>query len=157
MAVPIGTEDEAGGVEGMKALIDQYDGNLAAIARHLRVHRTSVLRVIQKYQELQEHLTQARHAVFDDIEHGIIIKAKGGDLIAQMFYLKTQGHIIGRPYNEKPTDGELERNAKNANAPVTLDEWRNRQISTRSKVAAMLEDFAVDAEATIVETESVDR
>lgn len=157
MAVPIGTEEEAGGFEGMKALIYQYDGNLSAIARHLRVHRTSVLRVIQKYSELEECLRDARITVFEDIEAGLVGKAKGGDLIAQMFYLKTQGHIIGRPYNEKPTDGELERNAKNANAPVTLDEWRNKQISTRSKVAAMLEDFAVDAEATVVETESVDR
>lgn len=157
MAVPIGTEDEAGGIEGMKALIDTYDGNLAAIGRHLRVHRTSVLRVIDKYPELQEHLKQARHAIFDDIEHSLIGKAKGGDLIAQMFYLKTQGHIIGRPYNEKPTESELDRNIRDANATTTLDEWKARQVSTRSKVVAMLEDFSVDAEATIVEREEVDR
>ena len=56
MAVSIGVEDEVGGVEGMKQLIDAFGGNLAAIARHLRVHRTSVLRVIQKYPELQEWL-----------------------------------------------------------------------------------------------------
>lgn len=157
MAVPIGTEDEAGGVEGMKALIDQYDGNLAAIAAFPRASYKCAAGDPEVSRATRAYLTQPRHAIFDDIEHGIINKAKGGDLIAQMFYLKTQGHIIQQQYNEKPTDGELERNAKNANTPVTLDEWRNRQISTRSQVSAMLEDFAVDAEATIVETESVDR
>ena len=145
MAVSIGVEDEVGGVEGMKQLIDAFGGNLAAIARHLRVHRTSVLRVIQKYPELQEWLMSARHETFDDIENAMITAARNGCAIRQMFYLKTQGHLIGRPYQERPTDDEL--NKKGNDGPVTLEEWKSKRIQTRGQVAAMLEDFTIDGEA----------
>lgn len=148
MAVPIGTEEEAGGVEGMKALIDAYDGNLAAIARHLRVHRTSVLRVIQRHPELQDHLESARHMVFDDIENELIRKAKAGDLIAIMFYLKCHGTRLGRPYHDRPTQEELRPQIE---APITFDEWKLKQEKARADVRAMLEDFSIDAEATRVE------
>ncbi len=152
MAVSIGVEEEAGGVEGMKRLIDMFGGNLAAIARHLNVHRTSVLRVVQKYPELEEWVKSAREETFDDVENALINAAKGGCAIRQIFYLKTQGHIIGRPYQEKPNDSEREQAAKNANAPVTLVEWKQKALTSRAKVDDTLEDFAsdVDGEATLV-------
>ncbi|MCB0109756.1 MAG: hypothetical protein KDE53_27730 [Caldilineaceae bacterium] len=149
MAVSIGVEEEAGGVEGLKLLIDANRGNLAAIARQLNVHRTSVLRVIQKYPELQEWLRSAREATFDDVENAMINAALNGCAIRQIFYLKTQGHLIGRPYQERPTQDEL--SDKGNNGPVTLEEWRQKRLTKRAEVTAMLEDFTIEGEAERVE------
>lgn len=148
MSVRVGTLEEAGGVEGMMSLIYEYRGNLAAIGRHLRVYRTSVLRAINNHPELVEALEDARKTTFDLVEDQLENKALAGDTIAMMFYLKCNGHRVGKPYNDRqqqePSGGDK------PNAQITVDEWQKKRIEQRSHVRAMLEDFAtVDGELAI--------
>jgi hypothetical protein len=148
MAINIGTLDEAGGVEGMRKLIYEYRGNLAAMGRFLQVHRTSVLRAIENYPELVEAMTDARRTTFELVEDQLESEALKGNMLAIMFYLKCNGQRMGKPYNDRQQQDE--GGGEKQSAPLTVDEWQKKRISQRAHVAAMLEDFStIDGEVAI--------
>lgn len=85
--------------EQIAKLLATKRGNVAAVARALRCSRTVVHERIVASAELAAIRDAAREATTDDIEQALEDKALGGDVTAQIFYLKTRGRKRG--YVEK--------------------------------------------------------
>jgi hypothetical protein len=74
-------------------------GNVAATARALGVHRTTIHRRIQKSPVLQAALEEARETMLDNAERQLYDEALDGNTAALIFFLKTQGKSRG--YTER--------------------------------------------------------
>ncbi len=83
----------------MAAAIVTFQGNLKAIARNFKVHRSSVQEFIGKSKELTQILKDAREGELDDAESSLYRAIINGEAWAVCFKLKTQGK--GRGYVER--------------------------------------------------------
>jgi hypothetical protein len=81
------------------AVMEKYNGNVAAIARHYGVSRGTVYNRINESIELAEALKDSRESIIDDAEAELYKQIKDGNTTALIFFLKTQGK--GRGYIER--------------------------------------------------------
>lgn len=86
-------------VSDIETVVDRYDGNIAAIARHFKVARQTVYNRIKDSTKLQSAIQDARESVLDDAESELYKQAKNGNTTALIFFLKTQGK--NRGYTER--------------------------------------------------------
>lgn len=82
-------------VDMVEPLIDQYKGNIAAIARHLGCNRGTVWNRIQESANLQKALKNARETMLDNAESQLYNKVLAGDVVSLIYFLKTQGKSRG--------------------------------------------------------------
>lgn len=82
-------------VADVQPLIEQYRGNVAAISRHLKVHRHTVQARIDESTTLQQELQDARESMIDHVESSLYSAALGGAPWAVQFFLRTQGYHRG--------------------------------------------------------------
>lgn len=133
-----------------EALIEKHRGNMAAIARELKVSRGTVANRINDDPALIEAMHQARLGAFDDVETALLDNALGErNVIAQIFYLKTQGSLLGRPYVEHK---EVHVGGNVANVQMTLDQWLEMQEKTSAQVEetmALFDDYDIELEAEL--------
>ncbi|HEU5013965.1 MAG TPA: hypothetical protein VFT66_15700 [Roseiflexaceae bacterium] len=81
-------------------LIEKYNGNLAAVARHCKVPRTTIYNHLQRSPELRQALQSARESMLDNAESKLYDAILNrNDTTALIFFLKTQGRTRG--YSEK--------------------------------------------------------
>lgn len=81
--------------EEMGLAILECRGNINKTAKYLGCGRTTLNEKIRDSEFLQEVVYEARSAVIDDLEETLYDKALGGDTIALIFALKTQGRDRG--------------------------------------------------------------
>jgi DNA transposition AAA+ family ATPase len=86
-------------VADVEPLVNEYKGNVAAIARKLGVSRSTVWAKVQDSAPLQKMLEDARETRIDNAESMLDKKILEGDTTALIFFLKTQGRRRG--YSEK--------------------------------------------------------
>ena len=70
-------------------------GNLAAVARDLRVARNAVVEFIEKHPEIQQVIDNIAESHIDEAERQLQRKIEGGSLPAITFFLKTKGRHRG--------------------------------------------------------------
>lgn len=78
-------------VSDIEPLVDKYKGNIAAIARHLGVSRATIHSRMNDSATLKAAIVDAREEMLDNAESELYKQATGGDTIALIFLLKTQG------------------------------------------------------------------
>jgi hypothetical protein len=77
-------------IERIIELIKIHHGNVAAVARACNRSWSAVKERIQKSPTATKALADAREATGDDVENALIKNALEGNVIAQIFYLKTR-------------------------------------------------------------------
>jgi hypothetical protein len=102
----------------------EFDGNMAAVGRKLRVSRQAVWAYVQERESLKEIQSEVKETFIDDIEGALYRGAKEGNTTAQIFILKTQGR--GRGYVERVentgADGQpIEVVVKHVERPAQTD------------------------------------
>ena len=86
-------------IDDVLNVMDKYNGNVAAIARHYGVSRGTVYNRINESVELADALKDSRESIIDDAEAELYKQIKAGNTTALIFFLKTQGK--GRGYVER--------------------------------------------------------
>lgn len=130
-------------VESIAPLIEHHRGNIAAIARQLKVARGTVWDRIKTSPELQAALVDARESMLDDAVTALNDKVLGGDTIALIFFLKTQGWRRGFA-ERKQLDvsvNEMEGHTANDNDVMTLAKWKEQQQKNIAQVAETMALF----------------
>jgi hypothetical protein len=97
----------------VEPLIGECRGNIAAIARKLRVSRGTVRNRIAESPKLQSALEDAREAFVDEVESALYDNALSGNVAAQIFIMKAHPAAKTRGWGERteianPTDSEGE-------------------------------------------------
>ena len=106
-------------VEKITPLVTRYNGNLAAIARHLGVSREAIYKVVRTSPTLQGALTEARETMDDMVESVLYKKVLEGSTPELLFYARTR--LRHRGYTEHTEVAA-------AMVGVTVDDWkRNAQ------------------------------
>lgn len=83
----------------VEAKLRKLNGNMAAVARALGVHRSTVKRFIDKRPSLQETMLDLREAMKDNAESALYSAVLAGHSWAVQFYLRTQAKERG--YSER--------------------------------------------------------
>lgn len=86
-------------VDTVEPLIEDMNGNIAAIARKLGVSRNTVYSRIAESATLQRKLKDARETMVDNAESALYRAVLDGNMTAIIFFLKTQGKDRG--YTER--------------------------------------------------------
>lgn len=86
-------------IDSIPVLIERHRGNVSAIARHLKLTRTTLLNNINADPELKQLLAEERERMLDNAEDKLGQAVSGGEAWAVCFTLKTQGK--GRGYVER--------------------------------------------------------
>jgi hypothetical protein len=86
-------------VADVEPLVDEYKGNLSAIARKLGVCRATVFNRVQESATLKKRVNDARQTMVDNAESALYKAMLEGNITALIFFLKTQGKDRG--YTEK--------------------------------------------------------
>jgi len=73
----------------------QANGLQAAAARSLGVSRTTISNYIEKYDEVSKAYDEANETTIDKVESKLLENVNAGNVIAQIFYLKTKGKHRG--------------------------------------------------------------
>lgn len=76
-------------------LIEQYKGNVAAIARKFGVARGTILNRCKESPTLMQALEDARETMLDNAESMLYNKVLEGSTVELLFFLKTQGRSRG--------------------------------------------------------------
>lgn len=76
-------------------MIDEFTGNLSMVARKLGVSRTTLYKFMEDKPTVKAALDEAREKMVDNVESKLYSKALGGDTVAMIFFLKTQGKKRG--------------------------------------------------------------
>ena len=105
-------------VKDIELLVEKYKGNIAAIARHCGVNRSTIHNRMKTSAKLTAAIYDAREAMIDNAESLLYKQMAEGNVTALIFFLKTQGK--GRGYVERQevtgADGnELQITIKHAN------------------------------------------
>ncbi|RLC33520.1 hypothetical protein DRH14_04740 [Candidatus Shapirobacteria bacterium] len=87
-------------------VVDEHNGNIAAIARSFGVTRTTVQRRVDESPKLTDALASARETMIDEAESQLYKNAKAGDNTAIIFFLKTQGKKRGYVERQEVTGAE---------------------------------------------------
>jgi len=88
--------------EAVAATLANLRGNVAAVAKHFGVHRSSVQELIDKRPSLRAVLRDAREGMIDNAESSLYAAVIKGEAWAVCFFFKTQGK--GRGYVERAQD-----------------------------------------------------
>ena len=96
--------------EQVIALIGEYKGNLAHVARSLRVSRPTLYKFVKSKPTVAEALQDARETMTDNVESALYTAALNGEAWAVCFYLKTQAKDRGYVERQEVTgaDGPIE-------------------------------------------------
>ena len=87
--------------------IEEYDGNIAAIARAFGLSRNTIyIYVKERFPDLWELVESKREEWLDDCEATLIKKAKKGDTTALIFIMKTQGKKRGYVERQEVTGAD---------------------------------------------------
>lgn len=108
-------------VAQIEKVVDRYDGNIAAIARHFKVTRQTIYNRIKESVTLQDAIQDAREATLDDAESELNKQWKSGNTTALIFFLKTQGKSRGYTERQELTGAE----GKELQGIVYITENRN--------------------------------
>lgn len=90
--------------ELVAAALVEYMGNISAVAKRFKVHRSSVQELIGKRPSLQRILADSRESMIDNAESALHSKVIAGEGWAVCFCLKTQGRSRGYDENETVRD-----------------------------------------------------
>ncbi len=134
-------------------LITEHRGNLASIARELGVSRSTVQDRVGRSQELQQALVDARESMIDDAITSLHNKVMGGDTVATIFFLKTQGWRRGFA-ERKQVDvnvSEMEGHTDTDDNVMTLEKWKIQQQKRIAQVEETMSFFEEEDDA--IETE----
>jgi hypothetical protein len=82
-------------IAAIEPLIDKTNGNIAAIARSLGFSRTAIYNCIAKHPALVQAIEDARQGMLDNVESSLYRAVLDGNVVAMIFYLKTQGKRRG--------------------------------------------------------------
>ncbi len=93
-------------VKRVAPLIDEYHGNISAIARKLAVSRNTLYSLINKTHSLKLALKEAREKMVDNVESTLYSKALDGDTACMIFFLKTQGKERGYVERQEVTGAD---------------------------------------------------
>ena len=86
-------------VAEVMALVEEKHGNVASIARYLKVGRGVIYNRINGSAQLRDALKSARETMLDNVESSLYSQALNGNTTAMIFFLKTQGRDRG--YQDK--------------------------------------------------------
>lgn len=78
----------------IKELREVY-GNVSAVARKLKVSRTTLYNFINKHQQIKDELADTREELVDIAESALFKNILAGDAASIFFFLKTQGKHRG--------------------------------------------------------------
>lgn len=92
-------------VADIEPLIQQERGNLASIARILKVSRGTIQNRVAESPTLQKLLEDARESMIDAAENVLYDKVLDGDTASLLFFLKTQGYKRGYKENRHEHSG----------------------------------------------------
>jgi hypothetical protein len=87
--------DKTALIEALKEL----DGNMAACARRFHCSRTTVWGYVNEDPELRDLVTELSESFCDEAEQTLFKAIRDGNVVATIFYLKTQGRARG--YSER--------------------------------------------------------
>ena len=75
--------------------IQQYRGNISAVARAFQVSRQAIYDYISNKPDLKQMIQDERESMLDDAESEIYKQIRKGNTTALIFFLKTQGKTRG--------------------------------------------------------------
>ena len=75
--------------------IQQYKGNISAMARAFQVSRQAIYDYISNKPDLKQMIQDERESMLDDAESEIYKQIRKGNTTALIFFLKTQGKQRG--------------------------------------------------------------
>ena len=75
--------------------IQQYRGNISAMARAFQVSRQAIYDYISNKPDLKQMIQDERESMLDDAESEIYKQIRKGNTTALIFFLKTQGKQRG--------------------------------------------------------------
>lgn len=87
-------------------MIDEFTGNLSMVARKLGVSRTTLYKFMEDKPTVKAALDEAREKMVDNVESKLYSKALGGDTVAMIFFLKTQGKRRGYVERQEVTGAD---------------------------------------------------
>lgn len=108
-------------VEDVLPLVEEYEGNLSAIARELNVGRSTVQRRVNESKKLQDAVESARERSLDKAEKQLEEKIEEGNLSAIIFKLKTQGKNRGYTQRQEFTGKQGEPIKTESKSKVDFD------------------------------------
>jgi len=88
-------------IADIEPLIEKHNGNLAAIARELRVSRGTVRNRIADSPRLQTAVDDAREIYVDRVESALYENALEGNVAAQIFIMKAHPAAKRRGWGER--------------------------------------------------------
>ena len=97
------TDEERAQVEALAAYLSQDQ-----IADYFGIGRTTWYAILDRQPEVAEHYKKGKAKAIVAIAQGLIQQARGGDKVAQMFYLKTQaGWRETQGHDHTSSDGSM--------------------------------------------------
>ena len=108
-------------------LIEQYRGNLSAVARSLGVTRRAVYYHVNANPELGAALSDARESMLDNAESKLYQRTLEGHTAELLFFLKTQGKSRGYTERQELTGrdgGPIESKGEWDLKGLTVDDLR---------------------------------
>ena len=128
-------------VAEVEPLVGECNGNIAEIARRLRVSRGTIHNRIADSPTLQAALDDARETYVDAVESALYANALGGNVAAQIFVMKAHPAAKRRGWSERHElggpDGGPVQIEHHRLQDVTDDELR-RNLADLSRAAALL-------------------
>lgn len=88
-------------VAEIEPLIEKHRGNVAAIARALRVSRATIHNRLNDSPRLREAVESARETFVDDVEVALFDNALSGNVAAQIFIMKAHPAAKRRGWGER--------------------------------------------------------
>jgi len=85
-------------------------GSIGVVAHTLRISVYHVKSIFKRYKLLEQEFIEFKETILDEVESCLLTKARMGDTIAMMFYLKCQGK--GRGYIERSEGAVAKRGVK---------------------------------------------
>lgn len=79
----------------VNALIEEYKGNISAVAKKIGCSRTTLYGFINTHSTCVKALSTARESMIDNVESVLYSQALAGEAWAVCFFLKTQGKHRG--------------------------------------------------------------
>ncbi len=122
-------------VKDVEPLVKECQGNIAAVARKLKVSWSTVDRRVKESKSLQMAVKEAREASLDLAESKLEEKIREGNLTAIIFKLKTQGADRGYSQRHEITG--------KAGKPIKSESKSEVKLDTEGQAEAILK--AVEA------------
>lgn len=88
-------------IADVEILVDKHRGNIAAIARELKVSRGTIYNRIKESPKLGAAIDDAKEAFVDEVESALFNNALGGNVAAQIFIMKAHPAAKRRGWSER--------------------------------------------------------